>query len=84
MNYYLTFFDTLEVLNLSSKLYQTPYNIVEAKDVSSLSENWYKNIKKHKTREYVLYVKNRYQGLPDLHKTFVYPDLISFLRHENF
>lgn len=80
----LKFCEDIKVLNLSSKLYQTPYNIVEAKDVSSLSENWYKNIKKHKTREYVLYVKNRYQGLPDSHKTFVYPDLISFLRHENF
>ncbi len=56
------------VLNLSKKLYNTPYSILEDSKVESLSENWYKNYQKHKSYDYKRYIFDRFNYLELSHK----------------
>jgi hypothetical protein len=59
------------VLNLSPKLYNEPYNILEKEKIKELSENWFNNIKKYKSKDYLDYVFDRYSHLNEDHKNLV-------------
>jgi hypothetical protein len=77
--YNICFDENIKVLNLSRKLYEIPYNILEKERITELSENWYRNIKKHKTKEYVSYVVDRYNHLPEDYRTLVSKNFKNFL-----
>lgn len=77
--YEIYFDENIKVLNLSRKLYKKPYNILEKDKIPELSENWYKNIKKHKTNEYINYVVNRYTHLPEDYKPLISKNLKKLL-----
>ncbi len=63
--YNIDFVGESRVLNLSDKLYREPYNILEKDKVGTLGDNWLRNLKKHKTEEYLRYVLDRYNHLDE-------------------
>ena len=81
----LKFCANIGVLNLSKKLYSFPYNILEEKDVDSLSKNCFRNIKKHSEKEYGSYVKDRFEYISEAYKKNIFPELSLFLSsfHDN-
>lgn len=73
--YKIIFREDMQVLNLSKKLYNEPYNILEKGKIKELSENWFNNLKKHKSKEYVNYVFDRYSNLPKNYNDLVFVEL---------
>lgn len=61
--YKIIFDEKLYVLNLSDKLYNKPFKILEENKIKSLSNNWLKNYEKHKTPDYKRYIYDRYNHL---------------------
>jgi hypothetical protein len=55
-------------LNLSQKLYKTPFTFLEYDKINSLSYNWLNNVKKH-SKEYKKYVFDRFRHLNFKEKT---------------
>lgn len=67
----ISFREDLRVLNLSKKLYDIPYNILEDIHVESLFDNMFRNFKKHRSKEYLAYILERYAWLNDHQKEFL-------------
>lgn len=78
--YKITFQEHLTVLNLSEKLYNNPYNILEDIHISSLFENILRNFEKHKTKEYLSYLLERYNWLSQQQKLSIWVRCNTFLQ----
>lgn len=82
---YSIFFDrTMQVLNLSKKLYQEPFSILEKHHIPSLTENWVYNAKKHSYHpDYLRYISDRWHHLPSWYKQQASQNFRKFLiKHE--
>lgn len=78
--YKINFLEDFKVLNISSKLYKYPYKILENDKINSLSENWLKNLKKHKNKKYLNYVLDRYNNLDLQEKELVWEKFKEFIK----
>ncbi len=80
----ILFDENIQVLNLSDKLYNSPYKILQENNIESLSNNWLKNYKKHNTPEYKRYIYDRYNHLSTELKSNVSPEFKKyFLNKKN-
>ncbi len=79
-NHTISFNSELGVLNLSSKLYQEPYNILEQENISSLFDNILRNFQKHQTKEYLSYLLERYNWLNAFQKKYISSNFNSFIQ----
>lgn len=82
--YKIIFDNTIWVLNLSEKLYKSPFKILELSKIESLSNNWLINYKKHNNYEYKRYILDRFNNFDNEEKPKVSLDFKSkFLNKKN-
>lgn len=79
----IDFIDWFRVLNLSEKLYNEPFNILESNKMESISNNWLYNLWKHKWNAYLNYVLDRYNNLDIIRKDKVSNKFKKFIKKIN-
>ena len=76
----IKFQENIPTLNISKKLYSPPFNILEDDKVKFLFDNTLRNLKKHKSIEYLTYILERFQWINEEQKKMVSPLFKNFIK----
>lgn len=83
--YKIIYDEEFKVLNLSKKLYNEPYNILEKDKIDLLSENWLKNYEKHNySREYKRYILDRFFSFKYNEKIKVNKNFVKYVLNNDY
>lgn len=81
----ISFINDLKVLNLSEKLYNLPYNIIENSKIKNLTKNFIYNYNKHwKSRDYKEYILDRFYNFDFLWKKSIWTIFFEEILKTNF